>query len=338
MKKLIVPTLVAVATVIAFYACKKDVKSNSSNVTEGEIATKPPQQPPASSCANYVVALTRTYASGQTTFTWCITNPNPGNGTGGTIQNLSHWSFIPGCPGNLGLEQNWSDIVSASYSPDGGTTWNTIIPTPILTPDPSQSCSNLNVFKFNYGTSGSTATCYRLVLQGNYAQDNNNVAVFKSGANTGCCVRTVPGIGCRQDEFCSFSQGYFFAKPGPTWPPLDGTGTVTIGGKVYTEAEGRAIWGCSNAGGIRDSKKGFTQVAALKLSGLASDPGLDPAVAADMAIIENWLASISKLVACSNLPNQTAAQKLTYGDAAAAGGRIGNWINANHCTSNSDPE
>lgn len=329
MKKIVVPAFVAVATVFAFYACKKDVRSNSPIETGEEIATKPAQQLPGSSCLNYQVSLTRAFENGQTTFQWCITNPNPGNGTGGTLQNLSHWNFVPGCSGDLGLEQNWSDIIAASYSNDGGSTWNAISPTPNLVPDPSQSCSNLNVFKFNYGTSGSMATCYKLVLQGNYASDDNNTAVFKSGANTGCCVRTIPGIGCKQD-ICSFSQGYFFAKPGPTWSPLDGTGTVTIGGKVYTEEEGRAIWNCSNAGGIRDSKKAFTQVAALKLSGVANDP----AVAADVAIIENWLTSISKLVACSNLPNQTAADKLTFGDAAAAAGRIGSWINANHCGDN----
>ena len=160
-------------------------------------------------------------------------------------------------------------------------------------------------------------------MQGNYAQDNN-FSVFKSGANTGCCTRTISGIGCKQDEFCSFSQGYYFAKPGPTWLV---SGTVIIGGNSYTEAEGRAIWDCTNAGGIKDSKKGFTQVAALKLSGVANNP----AVAADVAIIESWLATKSKLVACTYLPNQTAAEKITYGDVAAAAGRIGDWINANHC-------
>ena len=319
MKKIVVPAFVVVATVFAFYACKKDVRSNSPIETGEEIATKPAQQQPTgSSCLNYQVALTRSYASGQTTFTWCITNPNPGNGTGGTIQNLSHWNFIPGCPGNLGLEQNWSDIVSASYSTDGGTIWNTITPTPVLTPDPSQSCSNANVFKFIYGTSGSTPTCYRLVLQGNYAQEDNT-AVFKSGANTGCCVRTVPGIGCKQDEFCSFSQGLFFASP-HAWP----TPTVTIAGYVYTEAEGRAIWNCSNAGGMKDSKKGFTQVAALKLSGIADDLNLDPAVAADIVIIETWLAGLGKL-SCDNLPTGNAP-------VASAAGRIGSWITANHCS------
>ena len=104
MKKIIVPAFVAIATVFAFYACQKDVRSNPSNESGEEIATKPPQQQPAASnCANYQVALTRSYASGQTTFTWCITNPSPGNGSGGTIQNLSHWNFIPGCAGDLGL-------------------------------------------------------------------------------------------------------------------------------------------------------------------------------------------------------------------------------------------
>ena len=325
MKKIVVPAFVAVATVFAFYACKKDVRSNASIETGEEIATKPPQQQPAASnCANYQVALTRSYASGQTTFTWCITNPSPGNGSGGTIQNLSHWDFIPGCAGDLGLEQNWSDIVSASYSTDG-TTWNTITPTPILTPDPSQSCSNANVFKFNYGTSGNTATCYRLVLQGNYAQDNNNVAVFKSGANTGCCVRTVPGIGCKQDEFCSFSQGLFFASP-HQWP----VATVTVGGYVYTEAEGREIWNCSNAGGMKDSKKGFAQVAALKLSGLYPPTTGDAQTDADVVTIETWLAGLGKL-SCANLPTGNAA-------VAAAAGRIGTWITENHCTSESETE
>ena len=323
MKKVIVLAFVAVATIFAFYACKKDVNSNSS--TEGEIATKPPvQQPPGSSCANYSVTLDRTYEDGKTTFIWTITNPNPGNGQNGTIQNLSHWNFIPGCPGNDGLEQNWDDIDAAYYSTDGGTTWNLISPTPELAPDPSQTCTNLNVFKFNYGTSGSQPTLYKLVLFGNYSADANNTAVFKSGANTGCCVRTVPGIGCKTEETCSLSQGYYFAKPPYTWPF-----EVTVGGHTYNEDEGRAIFNCSNAGGIKDSKKGFTQVAALKLSG--AYPTGDALIDADVATVEAYLASLNKLVACTYLPTGNAA-------AAAAAGRIGDWINANHCNDTSTEE
>jgi hypothetical protein len=158
-----------------------------------------------------------------------------------------------------------------------------------------------------------------LVLQGNYAQDNNNVAVFKSGANTGCCVRTVPGIGCKQDEFCSFSQGLFFASP-HQWP----VATVTVGGYVYTEAEGREIWNCSNAGGMKDSKKGFAQVAALKLSGLYPPTTGDAQTDADVVTIETWLAGLGKLSCVNNLPTGNPA-------VAAAAGRIGSWITANHC-------
>ena len=274
-----------------------------------------------SSCLNYSVILDRDYYDGQTTFTWTITNPNPGNGNNGTLQNLSHWSFVPGCSGPNGLEQNWSDILSASYSYDGGTTWTDILPTPTLEPDPSQTCSSANVFKFDFGTNGNSATLYRIVLLGNYAQENNS-AIFKSGAKTGCCTRTVPGIGCKsEDAVCSFSQGYYFAAPVP-WPA---PGTVNVGTFTYTEAEGRAIWNCGNQGGIPDSKKGFTQVAALKLSGIY--PTGDASIDADVVLIETWLALQGKLVACSNLPTGNSA----VGQAA---GRIGLWIAENHCSFN----
>jgi hypothetical protein len=273
------------------------------------------------------VQLNVTYADGKSYFVWTITNPNPGNGTNGTLQNLSHWTFVAGActDPNLGIEQNWSDVLGADYKYNAADPWTPIVPIPVIQPDPSQNCTSANVFKFDKGTSGSNATYYRLVLEGHYGTATTT-AYFKSGANTGCCSKPIQGIGCKENPFCSYSQGYYFASPGPNWPG----GTVTIGGFVYTEAEGRAIWNCSNAGGIKDSKKGFTQVAALKLSNAypTGNAGID----ADVATIENWLATKGKLVACSNLPNQTAGEIAAYGNAAAAAGRIGDWINANHCT------
>src|SRR4029079_13950184 len=101
------------------------------------------------------------------------------------------------------------------------------------------------------------------------------------------------------------------------WP-----GNVTVGGFIYTEAEGRAVWNCSNQGGISDSKKGFTQIAALKLSG--AYPTGNAAIDADVVTVETWLATLGKLVGCSNIPTGNAL-------AGAAAGRIGDWINANHC-------
>jgi hypothetical protein len=311
MKRIATMAMAGLTVLLATFSCQKQSEQT------GEISSrKPPAPPSSSSCTDYVVTLTRTYANGQTTFIWTIVNPNPGNGSNGTLQNLSHWSFIPGCPENNGLEQNWSDIYSASYSYNG-VNYTDIVPVPEFAPDPSQNCTNANVFKFNQGTSSSAPTYYKLVLWGNYGTDLMT-AYFKSGANTGCCSKNVQGIGCKESS-CSYSQGYFFASP-HDWP----TPTVEVGGYTYTEIEGRAIWNCSNAGGIRDSKKGFTQVAALKLSGLYPPTTGDVSIDADIATIEAWLATLGKLVACSNLPTGNA-------DVKAAAGRIGQWINANHC-------
>jgi len=312
MKK--INTLVLAGLLLGAFSCQKQVQEKSTDSQTGLAGKKPP--PATSSCLNYNISLERTYSAGKTTFVWTIINPNPGNGSNGTLQNLSHWAFIPGCAGDNGLEQNWSDIYSASYSYNG-TDWTDIIPIPQLQPDPSQSCSSGNVFKFAQGTSGGNATYYRLIVWGNYGTELN-FAMFKSGANTGCCTKMVQGIGCKQSS-CSYSQGYFFASPHP-WP----TATVEVGGFVYTEAEGRAIWNCSNAGGIPDSKKGFTQVASLKLSGLYPPSTGDASIDADIATIEAWLAGVGKLVACSNLPTGNSA-------VSAAAGRIGQWINENHC-------
>ena len=319
MKSIVSFCLSAIVVSSILFSCTKDLGTEEIGAVASKIGAVS-----GSNCADYSVNLTRDYSNRQTTFVWTITNPRPGNGSNGTLQNLSHWSFIPGCAGDQGLEQNWSDIISADYSTDGGTTWNLISPTPTLQPDPSQTCSNANVFKFDHGTSGSTPTKYRIRLSGNYASSLDNFAIFKSGAKTGCCTRTVPGIGCKVVQTCSFSQGLYFASP-HVWP----TATVTVGGKIYTEAEGRAIFRCSNQGGIRDSKKGFTQVAAIILSN--AYPTGDVIIDADIMTVQNWLASKSKLVACTFLPDQTASEILTFGNVGQAAGRIGQWISLNHC-------
>lgn len=114
---------------------------------------------------------------------------------------------------------------------------------------------------------------------------------------------------------CSFSMGYWFAKPNLVW----GT-NVTVGGFTYTQDQGKAIWNTSNRGGMKDSKLGFLQVAAIKLSGTVLPSA---SVWQDVAIVETWLATLGKLSA-SNLPTGNQSVK-------AAAGRIGDWIDANHC-------
>src|SRR5688572_24930495 len=212
----------------------------------------------------YVFKLEGEYAnadgSGTWSWVWSAYNPNPGNGTGGTAQNMSHWGF------RLNSCFVWNNIVSAAYSFDS-TTWTSF--TPAYEPDNSQNCVTDSVFKFSAGTTGTAKTYYRIVLNANYSIDSTVFGYFKSGNNTPCCTFDFVGIGCPESEGCSWSQGYWFAAPHVIWPDSNGVayGQITIGGHHYTQAEGKAIWNTSNAGGIKDSKKAFLQVAAIKLSG-----------------------------------------------------------------------
>jgi len=119
---------------------------------------------------------------------------------------------------------------------------------------------------------------------------------------------------------CSLSQGYWFAKPQAVWP----AGSVTIGGKPYTQAEGKAIWNTSNSKGLLNAKAAFLQASAIKLSNVAPTAS----VWADVQIIDNYLASIAKLAPGSIPANSKTGANASAG---AAAGRIGKWIDANHC-------
>lgn len=132
--------------------------------------------------------------------------------------------------------------------------------------------------------------------------------------------RTNGGVCGNGPVECSLSQGYWFAKPQAVWP----AGSVTIGGKSYTQEEGKAIWATSNSRGLLNAKAAFLQASAIKLSNVAETAS----VWADVQIIDNYLASIAKLT-----PATIPANSRTGANAAAgaAAGRIGQWIDANHC-------
>ncbi len=125
--------------------------------------------------------------------------------------------------------------------------------------------------------------------------------------------------------FCSLSQGYWFAKPGTTWPDANGAnvGEVTIGSSDYTQADGAEVWDSPNAGGIADLKKGFLQFAAIKLSQTMNLAPLPTDLATQMAIInDNWgTHTVAEII-----DNENEAEAI-----ADAGGWIGDWIDENHC-------
>jgi hypothetical protein len=121
---------------------------------------------------------------------WSVSNPNYGNGLNGTMQNLSHWSLA------ISDMITINDIVSVAYSLDG-INW-TSLPVSFAI-DKSQECYLGTVLKFDYGTSGTAPTYYKLVvnrdLPTGYSTTN-----FKSGQRTGCYNGTVLGIGTPIDD------------------------------------------------------------------------------------------------------------------------------------------
>ncbi len=144
------------------------------------------EEGPCNSDAYDIVLESRTQVGSNWEWVWSVQNPNPGNGTNGTVQDLSHWGM------EFGSCFTWSSVAGAAYSYNG-TTWTGF--TPSYAPDPSQLCMQTPVLKFNYGTSGGAKTYYKLILNQNYDY-TNSLAYYKSGRRTGCCTTAFQGVGC----------------------------------------------------------------------------------------------------------------------------------------------
>jgi hypothetical protein len=300
----------ALLSLLAIIGCQKSSDLSGTNESAGK---RPPSTPPVNCTNPYVITLeSKTLVNGNWEWVWSVYNPNPGNGSGGTAQNLSHWGLL------LGQCVDFSDIVDGATSTDG-TTWTPFTPTNEV--DPSQNCVTVPVLKFNVGTTGTDKTYYKLILDANYSVDPNAAGYFKSGANTGCCTLTYTGIGCPIDEWCALSQGYWFAKPELVWCQ-----DVTFGANSYTQAQGQEIWNTAPPTSV--AKKAFTQASALQLS-MACQNGGDP-IPADILSAYNTLVNfLSGLTYNDILTGAYPASD--YPAIAAAQGAIGAWIPLNHC-------
>lgn len=296
-------------------ACQREIK----NLTAPAVATASKPQPVAVCNSNaYTITLeSKTLVSGNWEWVWSIFNPNPGNGTNGTSQDMSHWGM------QFGQCFNWQNVVGAAYSTNG-TSWTSF--TPVYQVDPSQSCVTTPVLKYNVGTTGTAKTYYRLVLNANYAI-GSSFGYYKSGVRMPCCTFTFNGVGCpEQIALCSYSQGYWFAKPTVQWCQ-----NVVFGSNSYTQTQGKTIW--TDAPPTSVAKKAFTQASALKLS---------------MQCVHNGAAIpagiLSAYTTCANfLAGLTYNQILTgayaagdYPAVAAAAGAIGDWIPLHHCDEEGD--
>jgi hypothetical protein len=140
---------------------------------------------------------------------------------------------------------------------------------------------------------------------------------------------------------CTFTQGYWFAKPGgwlsgkgktkiPSgshWPGTTETDGFTFGGSTYTYLEARDIFFSSNKKtGKTDAKQAFLQAFALKLS-MYGNEGIEPCegTLAALNAIETYFSGLPKQV-----PNTINSYPPNVNLRAAAG-LISDCLNANHC-------
>ena len=119
-------------------------------------------------------------------WTWALTNPNPGSGEEGTLQDVSHFSIALNAAAEAAL-------VSAEYSFDG-ITW---ISVPITVDrDPAiRQCTTNDVLKFDAGTVGGEPTYYRATFDQEFSTNPYVTSWIKTSARTGCNLAFFTGVG-----------------------------------------------------------------------------------------------------------------------------------------------
>ena len=139
---------------------------------------------------SYQIVLVSKNAMGSNTeWNWQLTNPNPGNGNNGTLQNVSHWS-VP-----LSAEAE-AALASAQYSSDG-VTWNSASTS--VERDPSiRVCTSEDVLKFDHGTSGTAPLYLRATFNADFAVNPFATSWIKTGGGLqGCNMYYFSGMGGR---------------------------------------------------------------------------------------------------------------------------------------------
>jgi hypothetical protein len=120
----------------------------------------------------------KTLENGNETWTWSITNPNPGNGDNGTLQDVSHLSF----PLNPLAE---AALVSAEYSYDGITWISNAIS---IDRDPTiRQCTMTDVLKFDVGTAGTEPLYYRVTFSDQFESNAWATCYIKTGGGRNGC-------------------------------------------------------------------------------------------------------------------------------------------------------
>lgn len=138
-----------------------------------------------------IVLVTKNSVSGNTEWTWSLTNPNPGNGSNGTLRDVSHWDVaLPA--------QAEAALVGAQYSFDGVNWYNSSM---VVERDFSiKLCTLVDVLKFDAGTTGTEPTYYKAVFDADFTLNPFATSWIKNGGGQqGCNLYYYTGMGTRLD-------------------------------------------------------------------------------------------------------------------------------------------
>lgn len=146
----------------------------------------------ASAVDSYQILLvSKNNAGGLSEWTWQLSNPNPGNGNNGTLQDVSHWSVPLSAIAEAAL-------VSAQYSTDG-VTWTSA--STVVDRDPSiRLCTTVDVLKFAHGTSGTAPLYLKATFNTDFSINPWATSWIKTGGGLqGCNLYYFSGMGTKLD-------------------------------------------------------------------------------------------------------------------------------------------
>ncbi|WP_290870001.1 hypothetical protein [Flavobacterium sp.] len=189
----------------------------------------------------------------------------------------------------------------------------------------------------------SAASSWTLVLKFDRGYETFISAAAWIKAGTSCNQGVISAPGCPKEDYCSFSQGFFFGNGSEKNGASDlWANGLAIGGISYTQEQGNNAWDIDRGPGGDITLNAFFQLAAVRLSGVESQ------VATDAAIIDayfNGMDIFSKLAIGTkgnnstyqyfNLPasvtNTLTNVTTTTAMVDAAGTRIAEYIETHHC-------
>jgi uncharacterized lipoprotein NlpE involved in copper resistance len=225
----------------------------------------------------------------------------------------------------------------------GGIVWATVNGNPVSLAASEGSgtgcnpqASTLNFVKFDNLPSSTTGWILTMKFDRGYETFTTAAGWIKAG--TSCNQGIIAAPGCPKTARCSFSQGYFFAN-GATNNGASAFWTtgLTIGTVTYSQSQGNQAWFIDRGPGGDSTMNAFFQLGAVRLSGVES------AVSSDAAIIDAYyngidIFSSTILSVGYNGPNAyqyfnlpASSGGFTKAQVTAAGGRIGTYIQNNHC-------